>query len=58
MTGRLAALGAVTGSVPVSHIRERPGQPGPEMRRLAEEIISAQGREIAFMTEWLAKTAK
>ncbi|MAU44290.1 MAG: DUF305 domain-containing protein [Yangia sp.] len=28
------------------------------MRRLAEEIISAQGREIAFMTEWLAKTAK
>ncbi|MHA7869473.1 MAG: CopM family metallochaperone [Salipiger thiooxidans] len=29
-----------------------------EMRRLAEEIIAAQGKEIAFMTDWLAKTAK
>ncbi|WP_278184719.1 DUF305 domain-containing protein [Salipiger thiooxidans] len=37
--------------------RDRANQ-DPEMRRLAEEIISAQGREIAFMTEWLAKTAK
>ena len=30
----------------------------PETRKLAEEIIAAQEKEIAFMKDWLAKRAK
>ena len=30
----------------------------PEIRKLAEDVIKAQEGEIAFMTEWLKKTAK
>jgi hypothetical protein len=30
----------------------------PELRKLAEEIVAAQEKEIAFMKEWLAKKGK
>ena len=30
----------------------------PALRRLAEEIIAAQGREIAFLREWLQTRGK
>jgi uncharacterized protein (DUF305 family) len=45
------------GAVDMARIQLRYGK-DPELRALAEQIIKDQEREIAFMTQWLAKAGR
>jgi uncharacterized protein (DUF305 family) len=45
------------GAVEMAKVVQQYGK-DPELKKLAEEIISAQEREIEFMEQWLEKNAK
>ncbi len=45
------------GAIDMAEVMLKHGE-NPELRKLAQEIIAAQTREIAWMEDWLAKNAR